>query len=200
MSNESLPELTADYWSQRYQDNNAPWDVGHVSRPLRHIIDNLTDKDLRILIPGGGSGHELVYLHEKGFTNAVLLDWSAAVIERVRKVHPELPPSATVTEDFFTHEGEYDVILEQTFYCALPPDLRDDYVRQMYNLLAPGGQLTGVLFTFPLTDKGPPFGGNMATYHERFSQYFEIDTLEASEFSEPERAGKEAFFILRKPK
>ena len=198
MSKTTNTNLTADYWTQRYQDNNAPWDLGHVSRPLRRIVDNLTDKDLRILIPGGGSGHELVYLHDKGFKNAVLLDWSAEVIGRVRQKSPSLPESATIVEDFFTHEGQYDLILEQTFYCALSPDLRDDYVRQMYNLLVPGGVLTGVLFTFPLTEKGPPFGGSLSAYRERFGQYFEIQTLEACAFSEQDRAGKEAYFTLRK--
>ncbi|MFW5658689.1 MAG: methyltransferase [Bacteroidota bacterium] len=193
-------DLTPDYWSQRYHDQNTPWDLGHVSRPLKRFIDSLSEeeKNLRILVPGGGSGHELVYLREQGFTNSYLLDWSEAVIENVRRQHPALPAEALIADDFFAHEATYDLILEQTFFCALDPGMRDEYVRQMYNLLAPGGRLAGVLFTFPLTENGPPFGGSIDEYRQRFAQYFEIEHLAPSEHSEDERQGKEAFFILRK--
>lgn len=38
------------------------------------------------------------------------------------------------------------VLMEQTFFCAINPSLRKDYVAKMHELLAPNGKLVGVLF------------------------------------------------------
>ena len=55
----------------------------------------------------------------------------------------------------------------------------------------------GVLFTFPLTEAGPPFGGSIAEYEERFSHPFVLETLEKSALSIPPRADKEVFFCAK---
>ena len=48
--------------------------------------------------------------------------------------------------DFFDHAGVYNLIIEQTFFCALDPSLRGSYVEKMHSLLADGGKIAGVLF------------------------------------------------------
>lgn len=187
-----MPELTADYWEQRYQAQNTPWQIGHPSRPLREYMDTLADKSLRILLPGGGDGEELAYLHAQGFVHSTVLDWSATAIGRLRKRHPALPDSAFVHADFFTHAGQYDLILEQTFLAALPPEVRPRYAPKMAELLAPGGRLAGVLFNFPLDPaKGPPWGGTPDYYRQLFAPALKIQVLETCTTSEPERSGKE---------
>jgi hypothetical protein len=57
------------YWNDKYIKNNIGWDVGYISAPLMEYIDQLTDVNLKILIPGGGNSYEAEYLHKKGFTN-----------------------------------------------------------------------------------------------------------------------------------
>ena len=76
--------LSADYWSERYQNNQAGWDLGQISPPIKAYIDQLEDKNLRILIPGCGSGYEGSYLWEKGFTNVHLLDFSSEPIAKLK--------------------------------------------------------------------------------------------------------------------
>ncbi|MCB0780847.1 MAG: SAM-dependent methyltransferase, partial [Flavobacteriales bacterium] len=51
-------DLDRDFWQQRYADGTTGWDLGAVSPPLKAYFDQLTDKDLRILIPGGGRSYE----------------------------------------------------------------------------------------------------------------------------------------------
>jgi hypothetical protein len=47
----------------------------------------------------------------------------------------------------------------------------------MASLLNPKGKLVGLLFDFPLTTEGPPFGGSTSEYLNLFSDKFNIKTL-----------------------
>jgi thiopurine S-methyltransferase len=191
--------IDAAYWDQRYRQADIPWDIGYISTPLKTYIDQLRERNLRILIPGGGSGYEWAYLQEQGFRQAYLLDWSASILQRAAAQHPHLPTDTLLHEDYFQHEGAYDLILEQTFFCALPPAQRPDYMQKMHDLLVPGGQLIGVLFDFPLQEQGPPWGGDEAEYRRRLAATFELRTLARCYNSIPPRQGSEYFFIARKP-
>jgi thiopurine S-methyltransferase len=100
--------------------------------------------------------------------------------------------------DFFELNDNFDLILEQTFFCALNPNLRKSYVDKIHQLLNPKGKLAGLLFDFELTESGPPFGGNLSVYKSLFEDQFETMVLESSINSIKERQGKELFFIFEK--
>jgi methyl halide transferase len=85
------------------------------------------------------------------------------------------------------------LIVEQTFFCALDPQLRPQYPKQATTLLRKGGTLSGVLFEFPLTEKGPPFGGHRTEYYNHLAPHFERILLQTCQNSEPERMGKEVW-------
>jgi methyl halide transferase len=193
-----MQAFDAQYWNDRYLSNNFPWDIGHVSQPLKAYIDQLKELLLHILIPGGGKGHELNYLCQLGYHNVQLIDWSEFAVQAIREQYPNIPTHQIIQADFFQWQGEYDLILEQTFFCALAPELRTDYVTQMAQLLKPGGKIVGVMFDFPLTEKGPPFGGDRMLYEQYFKPQFNILKTERCFNSEPERVGKELFIILQK--
>jgi len=44
----------------------------------------------------------------------------------------------------------------------------------MKELLNPKGKLIGLLFQFPLTEVGPPFGGSKEEYNSLFENDFDI--------------------------
>jgi thiopurine S-methyltransferase len=58
--------------------------------------------------------------------------------------------------------------------------------------------MAGLLFKFPLTQEGPPFGGSEEEYKNYFEPYFEINTMEEAYNSIAPRKDKELFFILKK--
>jgi methyl halide transferase len=60
-----------NYWNTRYLEEQTGWDIGYPSTPLKEYIDQLTNKSIRILIPGCGNGYEGEYLHQNGFTNVI---------------------------------------------------------------------------------------------------------------------------------
>lgn len=194
-----MNRFTTTYWEERYQAHRTGWDAGTSTTPFVEFFKKLSDPELKILIPGCGRAYEGELLHTLGFKNVVLLDVSpTARLEFLQRV-PTFPIENYVLGDFFSHQGSYDLILEQTFFCALEPTLRPKYAEKMAELLVPGGQLVGLLFTFPLTESGPPFGGRITEYRCYFEPYFELKILEPCKNSIKPRMGNEAFFHLLKP-
>lgn len=189
--------LDERYWDNRYLQGQTSWDIGRVSPPLQVYFDQLPDKNIAILIPGCGNSYEAGYLLEKGFTDSTLLDISPVLIDRLREKLPLLPALKLITADFFDHQGRYDLIVEQTFFCALDPAKRPDYVEQTHRLLKPGGRLVGLLFDREFPD-GPPFGGHRYEYQKLLEKRFRIKTLAPCYNSIKPRAGTELFFIVEK--
>ncbi len=172
------------------------WDMGYANEALLSGVLNRS-KELRILIPGAGSAWEVERLHQLGFEQVWALDFAAEAREAFLSRVPDFPPERYLIGDFFDHRGEYDHILEQTFFCALDPRFRLDYPRQMARLLASGGVLSGLLFDFPLDENGPPFGGSRLEYLSMFEQnpddWAEVQ-IESCLASIPQRLGKEFEF------
>ncbi len=190
--------LDKEFWTSRWKDGSTGWDIGYASTPLSRYIDLLEDKNLRILIPGAGNGYEAEYAWKKGFSHVHVLDISPEPLAQFRVRVPDFPQESLIEANFFDHSGVYDLILEQTFYCALDPALRDSYVTHMAELLARDGVLAGLLFNFPLTHEGPPFGGSEEEYRQRFSRCFDIVRMDPESDSIAPRAGRELFFIACK--
>ena len=193
-------DFNADYWESRWQENHTGWDIGHVSTPIKEYADQLEDKAIDILIPGCGRAWEGQYLHEAGFTNVHLLDIAPSALQTFHERVQGFPSNHLLVDDFFKMERQFDLIIEQTFFCALDPKLRDQYVTKMYSLLYDNGKLVGLLFDAPLFTDRPPFGGNKVEYQSRFQNHFEIITMETSYNSHISRQGKELFINLRATK
>jgi thiopurine S-methyltransferase len=193
---------TKIYWNQRYQENNTGWDIGEPSKPIKSYIDQLEDKELKILIPGAGNAYEAEYLFNQGFKNVYVLDIAKAPLETFQKRVPNFPLKQSIQGNFFKHQGKYDLILEQTFFCSFPPlpETRTQYALKMLELLHQNGKLVGLWFDFPLTGdlEKRPFGGTKKEYLSYFEPYFNIKIFEECYNSIPPRMRKEMFGILEK--
>lgn len=185
-------------WDQRYQNGDVPWSLDVPSPALISYIEQLNDVHAKVLIPGAGIGHEAQYLIQKGYSDVTILDISPTAIKILeeRWGHPE--GINLVSGDFFTHESQYDLILEQTFLCAIDRVQREAYVQKMHQLLLPQGKIAGVLFASEFEKEGPPHGGCHQEYSDLFSKYFKINTMEPCYNSISPRLGNELFFICQK--
>ena len=101
-------------------------------------------------------------------------------------------------EDFFEHKSEYDLIIEQTFFCAINPSERQNYAKKTHELLVRRGKLAGLLFDDPLNDDHPPIGGYKTEYVEYFKPYFELKVFERAYNSIKPGMGRELFILLVK--
>jgi len=187
-----------EYWEERYKTNDTNWDLGNISRPLKDYIDQLRDKNIRILIPGAGNAYEAEYLHIMNFRNVFVMDISEIVMNNFKNRFPDFPEKNLLVEDFFKHNGKYDLILEQTFFCAIERKRRSEYAKKVFDLLNPGGKLAGLLFNHEFEKEGPPFGGSEDEYRKYFNPYFKYKKFETAYNSIKPRSGGEIFMILEK--
>ena len=190
--------LDRNFWESRYLASDTGWDLGGPSTPLKEYLDQLTDKDLRILFPGAGRAYEAEYAHRLGFNNVFVIDLTDLPFADLLQRCPEFPKDHLLVGDLFDHEGAYDRILEQTFFCTLYPVVRKTYVQKMHELLKPGGILVGVLFDDVLNTDRPPFGGNRSIYVPIFTPYFPTVSMERCYNSIAPRAGRELWLSAKK--
>ncbi len=192
--------LDKDYWNDRYTKGESSWDIGYVSTPLKEYIDQLDNKNIAILIPGCGNAYEAAYLLQKGFSNITLIDISTVAAEAVKEKFASYGDKLKVIRgDFFELHQKFDLVLEQTFFCALDPSLRKNYAEKMYDLLKQDGKLVGLFFNRSFDDS-PPFGGNKEEYMALFAPLFDILVMEKAYNSIEKRMGSELFVIARKGK
>lgn len=189
--------LDQDYWDAQYKANTTGWDLGLVSPPIKAYIDTLKNKDIAILIPGCGNTYEAAYLLEQGFTNVTVIDIAPTLVKIIEQKFISDTRIQVLLGDFFNHKGAYDLIIEQTFFCALPPVMRQKYVWKMHELLIKDGILAGLLFnrTFEVS---PPFGGSQEEYELLFKNAFDFIKLEKSDNSIAPRSNSELFFEFKK--
>ena len=190
------------YWTDRYDNQLTGWDIGYPSTPLVTYIDQLESKDLSILIPGAGNAYEAEYLHQQGFHNVHVLDVSAYPLSALKERVPDFPENHLIQENFFEHQGQYDLIFEQTFFCSFEPlpETRALYAKKMAELLKPEGKLVGLWFKHPLdiASGRRPFGGSKEEYLSYLAPHFEPRVFEDSHNSIKARMGNELFGIFQK--
>ncbi len=185
--------LDEKFWDNRYKTENTQWDIGEISTPLKEYFDQLTDKSLKILIPGGGNSFEAEYLFKKGFKNVFVNDISLTALSNFQKRIPKFPKNQLIHSNFFELNDTFDLIIEQTFFCAINHELRSNYALKTSELLNPKGKLVGLLFSIPLNEDRPPFGGNKDEYLFYFKPYFKIEFIEPSYNSVLSRKNSELF-------
>ena len=195
-----MNRMNAGYWNHRFETRDTPWDIGYIPAPLKEYFDQLSNKNISILIPGCGNSYEADYLLKNGFTNITLIDISSVLTKKLAEKLKQYTGKelSIITGNFFELSGKYDLIIEQTFFCTLEPVLRISYIERMYHLLKEDGKIAGLLFNKTFASPGPPFGGNIEEYRDLFAAFFHIKTMEPCYNSIAPRAGTECFFIAAK--
>jgi len=188
--------MTKDFWDNRWLTGQTGWDLGQVSPPLKAYIDQIKNRSTKILIPGCGNAYEAEYLIRNGFDNVYIVEISEKAIATFKARFPDFPNNHIFHADFFELTGQFDLIIEQTFFCAILPELRLKYVDKMTELLNPNGKLVGLLFNRGFSG-GPPFGGSLSEYQGLFQSKFEIKVMEKCYNSIGPRLGSEIFIKLQ---
>lgn len=186
------------FWDDRWAAGSTGWDLGNVSPELIKFFNSLPNKNASILIPGCGNAYEAEYLLNQGFTSVTLIDIAPTLVRNLKSKFANNPCIQIVEGDFFQLIGKYDIIVEQTFFCAIPPAMRVDYVRKMSELLDERGILAGLLFDRDF-EGGPPFGGSQNEYQKLFPEHgLEVLEMETALNSIPARQNTEVFFRAAK--
>ena len=197
----SEKEYSQEDWQGHYDSNDMGWDLGEVAPPFVKLWQEEKLPVGKVLVPGCGRGYEVVFLAENGF-EVTAIDFSEGAITHLENALKERNLKGRVLhQDFFSmddsHDGVYDLVLEQTFFCAIAPRQRQDYVLNVARILKPGGMLVGLFYH---TDKegGPPYNTIRQDIESNFSKNFEIQQLDKTSLSVEQRKDKEWLGILKK--
>jgi SAM-dependent methyltransferase len=134
---------TVDFWQSHFDAGRTPWDRGAASPQLSHWIDTAALAPCRIVVPGCGSGYEVVRLAQAGF-DVTGLDYAPAAVARTRAALQAASAEAQVVEADvleWAPREPFDAVYEQTCLCALHPDRWIAYARQLHAWLRPGGRM-----------------------------------------------------------
>ncbi len=125
------------------------------------------------------------------------LDFSKAAIQLFKERVHDFPEGNILEEDFFKHQGTYQLILDQTFFNILIPEYREDYAIKMHELLELNAKLVGLVFNHEFSFQGPPFGLEPQKYSKLLLPYFDLLVFQEATNSIKPRKGREHFLIAR---
>jgi methyl halide transferase len=192
--------MSPDYWEQRYQNKDMPWEKGE---PSPGLVDFLQAKGMilpkgKVLVPGCGTGHDVRAWAKAGF-DALGLDISPTGIALAQESTAAAGIKAKFEQrDFLRDEPveAFDWVFEHTLFCAIDPKDRDLYVGAVHRWLKAKGHFLAVFYLIPDED-GPPFGTNREELIRRFSPQFDL-LEEWVPRSYPNRTGLELMMWWRK--
>jgi SAM-dependent methyltransferase len=184
-----------DFWDARFREGITPWDAGGVPAALQAFLVR-EPAGRRVLVPGCGSGYEVQAFAAAGH-DVVAIDFSPAAIEAARRVLGALG-RVLVQGDFFAHPlGEFDLVYERAFLCALPRTHWPRWAARAAEILRPGGRLVGFFF-WRDDEHGPPFGLKQGDLERLLAPAF--DRLEDAAVADsiPVFAGRERWQIWQR--
>jgi hypothetical protein len=188
-----------DYWEQRYQTRDMPWEKGAPSPGLVDFLSAHPKLPLgTVCVPGCGTGHDVRAWAKAGF-DTFGFDIAPSAVRLAAEATRAAGLSARFElADFLTASPPmlFDWIFEHTLFCAIQPSERDQYVSAVLRWLKPGGQYLAVNY-FITDTAGPPFGTTREEQWERFSPHFQL-IEEWVPRSYPNRVGLERMFWWRR--
>ena len=159
------------FWNAKYTGSHTPWDLGEVSEAALKLVESHFPPEGRVLVPGCGRGYEALWLERLGY-RVTAVDFADEPIRFLREeagrlgLRPEI-----LQEDIFLLptrlNSAFDVILEQTCFCAIDPTLYDEYERMAHRLLKAGGSLLGVFMEVEGIE-GPPYSTPLPLVRAQF--------------------------------
>jgi hypothetical protein len=157
-------------WDQRFRDNTTPWERGNLHPAFEHWRDTGAFGDIQtVIVPGCGRAPEL-----KAFAalskSAIGADLSGTALAWQMAGLADAGLSAELVEGdvlVWRPDAPLDGVYEQTFLCAIPPRLREEYEQTVHAWLKPGGKLFA-LFMQKDEMGGPPYGCGLPAMRELF--------------------------------
>ena len=184
--------MSQNYWENRYQTKDMPWEKGEASPGLVDFLAAHPElKRGTVCVPGCGTGHDVREWAKVGF-KAYGFDIAPSAIGLSNEKTKAAGLKAKFQLGDFLHDEppfRYDWLFEHTLFCAIDPSERDDYVQAALRWLKPGGQYLAVNYLIPDKD-GPPFGTTREELMQRFSPHFDL-RADWVPRSYPNRTGQE---------
>lgn len=198
-----MSSLNSQDWNARYASGDTPWDMRQPSPPLVALLRAGKLPYGRVLIPGCGSGYEVALLAEAGF-DVIGADYAESAIAAARKTSPALTDRFICADllagDVAEKVGTYDWAYDQTFFCAIEPQRRNEYAVAIARLVRIGGELIALSMRAMDPSGGPPYDSTPQEYVDLMSRhgFVEIERRALVEESLAARRGRETLVRMRR--
>lgn len=189
--------MDPEFWQQRWREGRIGF---HQDRPTplleRHWDAVGAAAGSRVLVPLAGKSLDLPWLAARGH-RVLGVELSPIAVEQffaenaltptVRETRDGTRYVAGAIElirgDVFALEDETlagcDAVYDRAALIALPPDLRQRYVREVYSLLPPGCRGLLITLEYPQAEKqGPPFSVTEAEVRALYEPDWYVEVLE----------------------
>ncbi|OVA11042.1 TPMT family [Macleaya cordata] len=157
-------------WDKCWEQGLTPWDLGGPTPVILHLLQTGSLPKGRVLVPGCGSGHDVIAIASPE-RYVVGLELSKTAINIARELSLSSPNASCfefIEENFFTWRPTelFDLIFDYTFFCAIEPSMRSSWGSRVQELLKPDGEL--ITLMFPVSDHsgGPPYKVSVTDYEE----------------------------------
>ncbi|KNA25858.1 hypothetical protein SOVF_002660 [Spinacia oleracea] len=193
---EFLHSNPSDGWERCWEERLTPWDLGKPTPVLQHLLQTDSLPKGRALVPGSGSGYDVITLASPE-RYVIGLDISEVAIKKARELASSSPNANYISftqADFFTWEPtqHFDLIFDYTFFCAIVPNMRSAWATRMADLLKPDGELITLMFPIDDHDGGPPYKTSVADYEEVLHPLgFHAISIVENELAVDRRKGRE---------
>ena len=205
-------------------EGKSDWDSGDVHPAFVELLEEkhwlLPSTAICGIIPGCGTGYKVLYLAQHGNLHLQMigLDVSTKAIELAKKYCNNAierarnnASTAVISTadiqvdykvgDFFTFtlpEGGYQVAFDMRFFCALPPQIREAWVKRYSEIISGGGELITLMFPIKPVEGGPPFYLGKKAYHQALDPYFDLIYYDANCKTKAGKEGDEYIGVWRR--
>lgn len=170
--------MSGEYWENRYQAHDMPWEKGEPSPGLVDFLASHPDLPRgAVCVPGCGTGHDVREFARAGFA-AFGFDLAPSAIPLAEHRTREAGLKAMFQLADFLRDPpprKFDWLFEHTLFCAIQPSERDAYVQAVRRWLKPGGVYLAVNY-LECGPVGPPWPSTREELQRRFSPYFRLQT------------------------
>lgn len=175
------------FWEQAWEDGRTRFHRDEVNSTLIEFAPKFFSPGARVLVPLCGKSIDLLWLATRGYGVTGVEIAHQPIQEFIQenqlegqwqeKRYQVKGQRLTIFEqDFFHHDGRYDVIYDRACLVALPHDLRKRMSERYHELLMPEGKIL-LLTIVHNNEGGPPFSVTEDEVQVLFAKKFTIKKI-----------------------
>lgn len=189
-------------WEKLYRKEKVetlPWYSPSLDSDLKGALER-ERREKAILTLGEGPGTQAIELAKMGY-KVTSTDISASAVKQARKRAAREGARVGFIVDDILHtrlKVKFPLVFDRGCFHVIEPRLRDRYVRNVYNLLSPGGLL--FLKTFSWKEKGPgPYRFRPEEIRAIFKGKFSVESFKETRFEGTlDSLPKALFFVMKR--
>lgn len=194
--------MQPDFWHQRWREGRIGF---HQDRPTPLLVEHWPRLELgegrraadsRVFVPLAGKSLDMVWLASRGHRvlGVELSELAVTGFFDEHGLEPQVSESSSgrhyraggielICGDVFALDPALlagcDAVFDRAALIALPPDLRERYVDEVYARLPGGCRGLVITLEYPQHEKpGPPFSVGADEVHARFDRDWRVETLQ----------------------